>query len=245
MIGERTRLWPAVWAAVAYIAIMAVGMFTAGHVFGISYFDERIVYVLVFFEAVMGLFALVMARRIFGHWHCGLRPVDWRGLAWMVPSFAVMAALVVALFATGTVAVSGLALVIIVTMCLVGFSEELMFRGIVLKGALGELSTGKAILLSAALFSSLHAVNVLAFVPLDGMAMQLGLTFIFGLAMACFALRVNSLVPPIIFHALWDMVQFLGGIWQADFGQLILIGIIVNTVMGAGLWWFVVGKWKG
>ena len=48
-----------------------------------------------------------------------------------------------------------------------------------------------------------------------------------------------------MFPALWDMVQVLGGIWQADFGQLILIRIIVNTVMCAGLWWFVVRKRKG
>ena len=47
-----------------------------------------------------------------------------------------------------------------------------------------------------------------------------------------------------MFPALWDMVRFLGSVWRAVFGQLILIGII-NTVMGAGLWWFVVRKWKG
>ncbi len=68
-------------------------------------------------------------------------------------------------------------------------------RGIALKGALGELSTGKAILLSAVLFSALHSVNVLALMPAGDMVFQLGLTFVFGLAMACFALRVNSLVP--------------------------------------------------
>ena len=48
-----------------------------------------------------------------------------------------------------------------------------------------------------------------------------------------------------MFHALWEMVPFLGGVWEADFGQLILIGIIVNAVMGAGLWWFVVRKRRG
>jgi hypothetical protein len=47
-----------------------------------------------------------------------------------------------------------------------------------------------------------------------------------------------------MFPAQGDLVQRLGGVWQADFGQLILIGIIVNTVMGAGLWWCVVRKWK-
>ena len=48
-----------------------------------------------------------------------------------------------------------------------------------------------------------------------------------------------------MFPALWDMMQFPGGLWQADFGQLILIGIIVKTAMGAGLRWFVVRKWRG
>jgi len=41
-----------------------------------------------------------------------------------------------------------------------------------------------------------------------------------------------------MFHVPWDMVQFLGGLWQADFGQLILIGILVNR--GDGRWAVVV-----
>ena len=235
----------AVLAALGYIAIMAAGMFTAGHVYGITYGDPAMVNVLVFFELAMSVYAVIVARRLFGHWHCGFGPIDWSGLWWMAPAFLVIAALFAAAFLTGTPGVSLLVITVIVTMCLVGFSEELMFRGIVLKGALSEVSMGKAILISSALFSSLHAVNVLAFVPLDGMVQQLILTFIFGLAMACYALRVNSLVPLIIFHALWDMVQFLGGIWGSDFGLLILIGVVVNAVGGAALWWLVLRRGKG
>lgn len=240
--GSAT-LRQAVLAAIGYIAIMAVGMFTTGHVFGITYGDPRMVNVLVFFEAVMSLFAIVMARRIFGHWHCGFGPIDWSGLWWMVPNVLIIAALFAAL-ATGTPVLDGLVLTIIVTMILVGFSEELVFRGIVLKGALGAMGQGKAILLSAALFSSLHAVNVLAFLPVDGMVYQLALTFVFGLAMACFALHLNSLVPVMVFHTLWDMVQFLGGVYGASFGHLIDIGIVVNALAGAALWWLVLRKRK-
>ena len=123
-------------AALGYIAIMAAGMFTAGHVFGISYGTPEMTLVLLPFEVVMSLYAVVMARRIFGHWQCGFGPVDWRGVWWLAPSFLVIAALFVALFLTGTVTLSGLALAVIATTILVGFSEELVFRGIVLKGAL-------------------------------------------------------------------------------------------------------------
>jgi hypothetical protein len=228
--------------AIGYIAIMAVGMFTTGHVFAIQYGDPRMVQVLVFFEVILSLYAIFFAQRIFGQWHCGFHPVDWRGLWWLMPNFAIMAALFFALFRTGTVELSGLALLVVVTTILVGFSEELMFRGTVFRGGLRAVSEGRAILLSAALFSLLHSVNVLAFLPWQGMLQQLVLTFVFGLALACYGLRINSLVPLIVFHALWDMVQFLGGIYQADFGALVLIGIVVNAVVAAALWFLVLRK---
>ena len=242
MTDQHGTLMRAVWTAAGYIAIMALGMFTTGHVFGITYGDPNMVSVLIVFEMVMSLYAVVMARRIFGRWQCGFGPIDWRGLWWLLPNFAIMAALFVVALRTATAEISGLALAIVVTTILVGFSEELMFRGVVLQGALRDLGEGKAILISAALFSALHSVNVLAFVPLDGMVQQMGLTFVFGLAMACYALRVNSLVPTIVFHALWDMVQFLGGLLGADFGQLIMIGIVVNAVIAAALWVLVLRK---
>ena len=81
----------AVLGAQGYIAIMAAGMFTTGHVFGYEY--GTMVLVLAPFEVVLSLYAIVMARRLLGGWDCGFLPLDTRGLAWMVPSFAVIAAL--------------------------------------------------------------------------------------------------------------------------------------------------------
>ena len=93
MTDDRGFLRRAALAAVGYIAIMAVGMFTAGHLFGTVYGMPEMVYVLVFFEAVMSIYAVVMARRIFGHWHCGFGPIDWRGMWWLLPNFVLMAVL--------------------------------------------------------------------------------------------------------------------------------------------------------
>lgn len=236
MTGEPGVLKRAILAALGYIAIMAVGMFTIGHVFAITYGEPKMVQVLVFFEIALSVYAIFMARRLFGHWHCGFGPVDWRGMVWMLPNFLVMAALFAAVLRNGTVELSGLAVLVVVTTILVGFSEELMFRGVVLRGGLREAGTGRAILISAVLFSLLHSVNMLAFVPFDAMLQQMLLTFVFGLAMACYALRINSLVPVIVFHALWDMVQFLAIIYKADLGQLVMVGIVVNAVVAGALW---------
>ena len=79
MTDGRGVLWRAVAAAAGYIAIMAVGMAMTGHLFGIRYGDPQMVYVLVVFEAAMATYAVVVARRLFGTWHCGFGPIDWRG----------------------------------------------------------------------------------------------------------------------------------------------------------------------
>jgi membrane protease YdiL (CAAX protease family) len=242
MATGEIRLRAVVLAALGYIAIMAVGMFTAGHLFGLKYGDPELVRVLVFFELALSLFAITMARRLLGHWHCGFGPIDWRGMIWLAPNFAVMAWLWVLAFQTGEPVLTGLIPIIVVTMLMVGFSEELMFRGVVLQGALRTLGRNRAILVSAGLFSLLHSVNVLAFVPLEGMVQQLALTFVFGLALACFAIRVNSLVPLMMFHMLWDLVQFLGTVYGSDFGVALLVAIAGNAATGAALWLSVIRK---
>lgn len=242
MDGQTRVLKSAIIAAIGYIAIMAVGMFTSGHIFGVQYGDPNMVYILVYFELALSLYILIMARRIFGRWHCGWSPIDWTGIWWLVPNFLVIGALFYIALGAENVALTGLVMVVILTMCLVGFSEELAFRGIVLKGGLRDLSQGRAIILSAMLFSLLHSVNILAFLPFDAMLSQLGLTFIYGLAFACYAIRLNSLIALMICHALWDMVQFLGAIFEADFGQVINIGIVVNVVIAAALYLLVLRK---
>ncbi len=45
-----------------------------------------------------------------------------------------------------------------------------------------------------------------------------------------------------MFHALWGMVQFLGGLWRAQFWHLVEIGIVVNVLSGAMLRWIVLRK---
>lgn len=242
MAGEQAILKRSVLAAGGYIAIMAVGMFTAGHVFGLNYSDPALVRVLIFFEVALSLYALIAARRLFGSWTCGFSPINRRGLWWLLPNFLLVAALFTMVFQSGRAELSSLALIIIATMILVGFSEELMFRGVVFRGALRSVGTGKAIFISAVLFAALHSVNVLALLPVESMVEQLVLTFIFGLALACYALVVNSLLPLMLFHTLWDLVQFLGSIYRVDFGPLVFVGIAVNALVAATLWLVVLRK---
>lgn len=89
----------------------------------------------------------------------------------------------------------------LVLMLMVAFSEELVFRGYVLRNLAQSMNTWLAIFLSAVLFTLVHAAN--PGIPLPGLlntflgGMLLGVTFIYS----------SNLWLPILFHFSWNFLQ--------------------------------------
>lgn len=229
------KAWAAMVAAAGYVAIMAAGMAVSWHGFGYRYGDPQMMRVLIWVEVVLAAYAVWAAGRLHGGWSSGFDRLDRRGLWWMAPHLGVILAMA-AMLVPAVSGSLGTAVLVVATTLLVGFSEEVMFRGVVLRGMLGAVRRGWAIVIAAACFAALHAVNVLAGLPVGDMALQLGLTFVFGLAFGALALRLGSLWPLIAFHAAWDMLLFLGGLYGVGFGPLSLLGIAANAVVGVLVW---------
>lgn len=104
---------------------------------------------------------------------------------------------------------------------LVGFTEELIFRGIVVKllREAGHRELTVAVL-SSLLFALSHSVNAITGQPLSTVAVTVVYTFGFGILMYL-ALRVTgSLIWPMLLHALTDPTTFLsvGGIDENTLG---------------------------
>lgn len=102
----------------------------------------------------------------------------------------------------------GLAAILALNCLLVGLSEELMFRGVLLSGLHGRLRLWPAILVVTLCFGAVHVLN--AFVTGDLMlaAIQAGAATMSGLLLMALRLRTGSLWPPILFHAAWDFASF-------------------------------------
>lgn len=83
-----------------------------------------------------------------------------------------------------------------------------MYRGIVLHAFLTTNQVRWAMLVSAFGFSLLHVVNVFGGMLLLGVPTQLIMTFLFGFLLAPLMLKLNNIVPLMIFHWLWDFVVF-------------------------------------
>lgn len=94
---------------------------------------------------------------------------------------------------------------------LVGFSEELMARGLVLTAFRSRLSEGWVWFLSSALFGLMHLVNALLGAPFLSSLAQAGLAFASGTAFYILRRVTGSLIWAMVLHGLWDMSVFAVG----------------------------------
>jgi len=123
---------------------------------------------------------------------------------------------------------------------LVGIAEELMFRGIILHALLDKISPRKAVIVSALAFSLLHSINIIGGVPIEGMILQLGLTFIAGFYLAGVRVKTKSIIPLIVWHWLWDFMTLTSDLLghktsEIIMGTLILFELVFGLIIWFGL----------
>jgi hypothetical protein len=235
----------AVLAAFSYTAITGVAMFYMKAFRGITYGTPEMM--TVFWIALLGvnLVNVFWVTRYFGWQAIGFRSLNRKQLLWFLPSIILLIAMwVVCLSGFGQTsfsdfqwqlfAVSGF------TTLLVGIGEEIMYRGIVLHAFLTTNRVRWAMFVSAIAFSLLHAVNVFGGMPLRDAPVQLILTFMYGFLLAPLILKLNNIVPMILFHWLWDFVLFTAPLLSeqinSNVNSIALLNIPIEIVVGTVLW---------
>lgn len=235
----------AVLAAFIYTAVMGIAMFYMKTFRGITYGAPEMM--TVFWIVLLGLNVLNVfwVTRYFGWQAIGFRSLDRKQLLWFLPSIVVLIAMwVVCLSGFSQTSLSGAQWQLFglsgFTTLLVGIGEETMYRGIVLHGFLTTQRVRWAMFVSAIGFSLLHAVNVFGGLPLLNVPMQLITTFLFGFLLAPLMLKLNNILPLIIFHWLWDFVLFaaplLGEQTNTAVVVISLLHIPIEIIVGTVLW---------
>lgn len=230
----------ALFTALLYTAVIGAGMYVVHHRYGSSYGEPEMVNVLWAVEIILTLIAIFAVQRYFGWSKIGFDRLQWQQVWWLLPMFVVLGALWLQFFVllsdvSFTAKQWRLFALIGFTTLLVGFSEEVVYRGIVLHAFLSQSHVWVAMLVSAIAFSLLHSVNVFGGMPPFGMAVQLVMTGLVGFLLAPLALKLENLWPLIIWHWLWDFVLFAGAMIGMDI-SLSFFMIAIEVVLGIILW---------
>jgi membrane protease YdiL (CAAX protease family) len=175
-------------------------------------------------------------------WHdLGLNAPHSMGLLWFPALYLVIflgAAGLIGLPPGKEIAMIGLNTLI------VGFSEEMMFRGILLMALVRVMRVWPAILWSCILFGAVHVLNVFITGEFSAAVIQAVTAAASGLVFVAIRLRTGSIWPAIIYHALWDFSTFVlvRGMADAPSGQdpvglatLIPLALVLPNVIYA-LW---------
>ena len=130
--------------------------------------------------------------------------------------------------------------VLTLAMIMVGFNEELLFRGILAYGARGSgpWSEARTMLISAFGFGLFHLPNVLAGQALGSTLIQVGYAFCMGCAFSISMRLSRSILLPVAMHALWDFSTFTSkskppgtALALASFAMLLVTLILIAVVV--------------
>ncbi len=223
-------------ALVIWVAItIGGGLIQAG---GPSSMDELVSAGVVWGIPLAALFLLIAYR---GKWsQLGLvAPTSWRAAR---PVVIAVALLLVLAIANGLPTTSVLLFLVINSMA-VGVSEELAFRGVVLRALLGSYPIRRAVLISALAFGAVHSLNALMTGEVVPALMQSGIAVGMGMWAASIRIRTGSLYPSILLHGLWDLALLImiSGIAGSPISVVVSVLALVFAV-GLGVWgWRTVG----
>lgn len=226
--------------AVAYAAIIAVG---TAYVFVLRPEPislELALLLLLPVQLMAVLFCAAIVMRYAGWPAVGFGRLRWSGLLWFLSSWVILAVMAVGLVQALTAqTLSGLGaagiMLLIVTTFFIAFGEEIVFRGILLRGAMTRLAMPAAMFLSALSFGLFHWVNRIAGQGASETSLQVLFAFMVGFFLAPIAIRVGNLWPLIIWHWLWNIAVILGQI-AAILHPFALIGIAIQAVISIWLW---------
>ena len=111
---------------------------------------------------------------------------------------------------------AGYALALAGATLLVGFNEEIIFRGVLLHGFRQTGSEVHAWAWSTGLFALIHSANLFLGSPISSVVPQLFSTFIIGTL--CYITRraTGGILVPILIHALYDFAVFSHGSGKGD-----------------------------
>ena len=155
---------------------------------------------------------LIIVTSVFGWWGPVLRDRRRAG-GWViaVPIVLVIAVLAGIDYQNLSELDSELVLWIGIAVALVGFCEELVYRGLVVVSFRSSLKEVHVWLWSSVAFSLLHSINFALGQDVGPTLQQLVLTFMIGSGFYIARRTTGMLIVPMVMHLLWDYSSFTQG----------------------------------
>lgn len=124
---------------------------------------------------------------------------------------------------------------ILLTVLVVGFTEEWMYRGLLLSVLSRKFGLRNGALVALVLFGVLHIFNIAGGLPLSNAIIQFINTIIIGSVFLYTAIETGSILIPIIVHGLYDFMVISSGTYESP--NLVYVSMVVTAILfSAGIY---------
>lgn len=197
--------------AFIYTVLIGVAIYISYHINGNPYSSPKLVETLWIFEIVMTLLVVGVGFKYFTKKELGFNKFNKKQSLWLIPIFVILGLMwspVINFLSENTLTPEKIKLFSLIgfTTLLVGVSEELMYRGIVLGAFIKKKKFISGIFVSSLLFGLLHAVNILGGLTLAEMSTQVAMMFVAGLFFALLRIKIENIIPLMVLHWLYAFV---------------------------------------
>lgn len=118
----------------------------------------------------------------------------------------------------------------------IGVSEEIYFRGLILRELSACFTVRKTVILSSVFFAAVHTAQAFAGSGVLMVVLSILNAFIFGVVAAEIVLKTKSILPVIIWHTLFDFINWITLVRGTKEIVLIVIQSIIMIAYATYLW---------
>ncbi len=227
------RVRPRVWIGFAIWVGYVILVFVMGRLSGVPYTDLGKNGANLFLggglSLIVGTILLAITTSLLGWWRPALFDRQRAKHAWPIIAPAVMAlALIINLVSTDWSSYDGGFFAASIVLLLVGFTEEMVTRGLLIVGLRSRLAEGWVWFLSSAAFGVMHLTNAFTGQPLAPTLQQVGFAFLGGTVFYILRRVTGTLIWAMVLHGLWDFSTFAVGHGHA--GEFAPFAGILNNV---------------
>ncbi|MEJ3405214.1 CPBP family intramembrane glutamic endopeptidase [Rathayibacter sp. YIM 133350] len=231
---ETLKVRPRVWIGLAiYIGYVAI-VFLVQRLSGVPYTDlgdsGGNLFLGVGLSLIIAAILLAVTTTLLGWWRPALyerkRSVRWP----IIAPILMVVALLIDLAATDWASYDGAFFAASLVLIIVGFTEELTTRGLLLTSLRSRLSEGWVWFLTTALFALMHLINAATGQDLLSTLQQVAFAFLGGTIFYIVRRTTGTLIWSMVLHGLWDFTVFAVG--HGNPGALAGVGPIVYLVAG-------------
>ncbi|KQZ09188.1 hypothetical protein ASD23_12950 [Agromyces sp. Root1464] len=238
------RVTPRVWIGFAIWVGYLVVIFAMQRVTGVPYTELGESGENLFFgvglSLIVGTVLLAITTSLLGWWRPVLFDAARSRHRWpLIAPFAMAVLLVVNLAVTDWAAYDAAFFGASIVLLLVGFTEELTTRGLLLVGLRSRLSEPWVWFLTTLAFALMHYVNVLTGQDFLPTTLQVGYAFLGGTIFYILRRTTGSLVWAMVLHGFWDFSTFSSGYGETSplVGLTATLYGVVGLFALVAVWW--------